>query len=404
VSTPAFRSFSPALQRFFVATVVNMIGSGALFGFVLIYFHEVRGISLGQAGLAVGSMSFAMVLCTPVAGFFSDHFGARRVLVAGCLTSIVAGALYSVVDSFPEALAVSALLGVGNALWFPAQSALLSLIVQPHERPAVSAFSRAALNLGAALGGVLGGFLVRSETLTSFRWLFAVNVLTYFVFLAVLPGLPPGRIDHVLPRRERPGFGSVVRDGFFVRLLFTDIAIALGFGFLFAFMPAYASEIGIGNGTIGLLFMLGAASVVLTQIPTLRWVRGRPRMRSLAVMNLWFVAAFALMVATPHVMVGAAVALIAVGQVLGGFGEAVLGAVRNPLTADLAPPELVGRYFGLSAMVFQGCMGLANTIGGSVMEHSLSAVWLIPLAASTLGVIASAALQRRIPADLALSA
>ena len=114
--------------------------------------------------------------------------------------------------------------------------------------------------------------------------------------------------------------------------------------------------------------MFGAAAVVLTQIPTLRWVRGRHRMRSLAIMNLWFVAAFALMLATPHTSVAIAIVVIAVAQILGGFGEAVLGAVRQPLTSDLAPPALVGRYFGLSVMVFQGCMGLANTIGGIVMR------------------------------------
>jgi MFS family permease len=88
VATPGFRSFSPALQRFFAATVINMIGSAALFGFVLIYFHEVRGISLGQAGLAVGAMSFTMVVLTPAAGSLSDRFGARRILAAGCVTSI----------------------------------------------------------------------------------------------------------------------------------------------------------------------------------------------------------------------------------------------------------------------------------------------------------------------------
>ena len=33
----------------------------------------------------------------------------------------------------------------------------MSLIVQPHERPALSAFHRAAVNLGAALGGVIVG-------------------------------------------------------------------------------------------------------------------------------------------------------------------------------------------------------------------------------------------------------
>lgn len=405
MSTPGFRSFSPALQRFFAATVVNMVGSAALFGFVLIYFHEVRGIPLDRAGFAVGAMSFTMVLCTPFAGSMSDRFGARRILTCGCLVSIVAGGLYAVVGSFTAALGVSVLLGIGNALWFPAQSALLSLVVQPHERPAVSAFQRAALNLGAALGGVLGGVLVRTNTLAAFRWLFAVNVLTYVVFLAVLPGMPTGRVDHrPHPDERAPGFAEVLGDRFFLRLLVTDVAVALGFGFLFAFMPAYASKLGIDKATIGILFTFGAVSVVLTQIPTLRWVRGRPRMQSLALMNLWFVVAFALMVATPHTTVALAIVAIAVAQVLGGFGEAVLGAVRQPLTSDLAPPQLVGRYFGLAAMVFQGCMGLANTIGGIVMQHSLDAVWFIPLGASCLGVVGTLALRTRIPAHVAVSA
>jgi MFS family permease len=403
-STPGFRSFSPALQRFFVATVVNMVGSAALFGFVLIYFHEVRDIPLDRAGFAVGAMSFTMVLCTPFAGSLSDRFGARRMLAAGCLISIVAGTLYAFVASFPAAVGVSVLLGVGNALWFPSQSALLALIVQPHERPAVSAFQRAALNLGAALGGVLGGFLVSSGSLAAFRWLFAVNVFTYVLFLAVLPGLPTGRVRSDVPRADRPGFTDVLHDQFFVRLLATDVSVALGFGFLFAFMPVYASSLGIGTGTIGVLFMFGAASVVLTQIPTLRWVRGRSRMRSLAMMNLWFVAAFTLMCTTPHTTVAIAIAVIGVAQILGGFGEAVLGAVRQPLTSDLAPPQLMGRYFGLSAMVFQGSMGLANTVGGVVLEHSASAVWLIPLGASLAGVAGSLALRHRIPAHVALSA
>ncbi len=407
MSTPRFRSFSPALQRFFVATTVNAIGSAALFGFALIYLHEVRGISLGRAGFAVGTTSFTMVLCTPVAGSLSDRFGARRVLTAGCLVSILAGVAFAFAASFAAALGVSILLGVGTALWFPAQSALLALIVDPAHRPAVSAFQRASMNLGAALGGAVGGFLVRSTSLTSFRWLFAINVATYLVFLAVLPGMPSGRV-HAAPATAgdvRPaGFGDVLRDGFFVRLLVTDIAIALGFGFLWAFMPAYASELGMDKAVIGVLFTLGAASVVATQIPMLRWVRGKPRMRSLSIMNLWFVAAFALMTTTAHTSLAAAAVVIGLAQVLGGFGEAILGAVRNPLTSDLAPPALVGRYYGLSAMVFQACMGLANTLGGAVMARSVSAVWFLPLVVSSAGVAATFALRHRIPAHVAISA
>ncbi|MEZ5250571.1 MAG: MFS transporter [Ilumatobacteraceae bacterium] len=323
-------------------------------------------------------------------------------MTASCLVSIAAGVGYAFVESFGAAVAVSVLLGVGNALWFPSQAALLSLIVPVEMRPAVSAFQRASLNLGAALGGVLGGFLVRQEDLASFRVLFAVNVATYLVFLAALPGMPSGRVE----RDEiatTPGFREVLRDTFFVRLLGTDVAVALGFGFLFAFMPVYASQLGIDKAVIGVLFTFGAASVVLTQIPTLRWVRGGDRMRWLAVMNLWFAAAFVLMVLTPHLALGVAVVLLAIGQVLGGFGEAILGAVRQPLTADLAPPELMGRSYGLSTMVFQACMGFANTIGGLVMDRSLTLVWLIPLGASIAGVAATLALRRTIPAHVAVS-
>lgn len=405
MSSHGLRSFSPALRWFLAATVINMIGSAALFGFVLIYFHEARGIPLDRAGLAVGMMSFTLVALTPVAGSLSDRFGARRVLAAGCVISIIAGVGYAFVESFAGAVAVSTLLGVGSALWFPAQNALLSLIVRPEQRPSVMAFQRAALNLGAAVGGVVGGLLVRSDDLGSFQWLFGVNVATYLVFLAVLPGMPHVRVEQ-RPNdgQRRAGFVAVLRDRFFLALLATDLAIALGFGFLFAFMPIYASQLGIGKPTIGVLFAFGAASVVLTQIPTLRWVRGKHRMVSLARMNLWFAAAFALMLTTPHIAVSTAVVVIAAAQILGGFGESVLGAVRQPLTSDLAPPELVGRYFGLAAMVFNGCMGVANTLGGLVLERSMSAVWLIPLLASLAGVVGSLALRQRIPTHAAISA
>jgi MFS family permease len=405
MSAHGLRSFSPALRWFLAATVINMIGSAALFGFVLIYFHEARHIPLDRAGFAVGMMSFTLVALTPVAGSLSDRFGARRVLAAGCVISIMAGVGYAFVESFVAAVAVSTLLGIGSALWFPSQNALLSLIVEPEQRPSVMAFQRAALNLGAAVGGVIGGLLVRSDDLGSFQWLFALNVATYLVFLAVLPAMPHVLVDQRRGDGRRPaGLMAVLRDRFFVALLGTDLAIALGFGFLFAFMPIYASQLGIGKPTIGVLFAFGAVAVVLTQIPTLRWVRGKHRMDSLARMNLWFVAAFALMLTTPHIGISAAIVVIGASQVLGGFGESVLGAVRQPLTSDLAPPELVGRYFGLAAMVFNGSMGVANTLGGIVLERSMSAVWLIPLTASLAGVAGSLALRHRIPAHAAISA
>lgn len=396
------RQFSPALQRFLLATVVNMIGSSALFAFLFVYFHEIRGLTLGQAGVAVGVSSFAVMILTPAAGSLTDRFGGRRVMTIGCLLSMAAGVAYAFVTTFPAAIVVSLLLGLGNALWWPAQSALISVIVEPSQRPAVMAWQRAALNVGAALGGVVGGFLVHAETLASFHALFAVNAATYALFLLVIPGLPHGRVD--LDRTQHPPrFVEVLRDRFFVRLLLTDLSIALGFGYLWAFTPVYASSLGIDKVTIGILFTVGALSVALTQIPTLGWVSGGVRMKWLMVMNVWFVLGFALMMCTPHVSAGIAVVVIGMAQVCGGFGESVLGAVRQPLTSDLAPPALVGRYFGLAAMVFQAGMGSATAIGGLTLEWSPTGVWLVPLLASVGGLVGLQRIRHRIPGHAAIS-
>jgi hypothetical protein len=48
-------------------------------------------------------------------------------------------------------------------------------------------------------------------------------------------------------------------------------------------------------------------------------------------------------------------------------------------------------------------MGLANTVGGVVLQHSQTAVWLIPLGASLCGVLGSLAIRHRIPARVAIS-
>jgi MFS family permease len=404
MSQPGFRSFSPALERFFIATVINMVGSSMLFAFVFMYLDEVRGFSSSRAGLAVGMTPIAMVLTTPLAGFLSDRFGPRRVLTIGCLLSIVAGCAYIWVDAFVPALLVAMLMGVANGMWFPSQSALLTLAVPTELRPTMSAFQRTAINLGAALGGAIGGFIANVNRLASFQLLFVINVATYLVFLACLPAMPTGKVERSKAQRTSDGgFRQVFRDRFYVKLLASDLGVAFAFGFLFGVMPPFAKKIGLSESEIGLLFGLGALSVVSMQIPILRVVRGRRRMRCLSVMNAAFVLAF---ISTSMSVGGShwvAIAFIAGGQILGGVGESLLGAIRQPLTSDLAPEPLIGRYFGLAAMVFQGGMGAANAVGGALMDQSLRGIWLVGGAIAFYAMIHSLILDRQIDPKLALS-
>jgi MFS family permease len=405
VSTPRFRSFSPGLQRFFLATVVNMTGSGMIFAFLFIYLNEVRNFSGTWAGLIVASTPIAGVVINPWAGYVSDRFGPRRILAIGCIVSIGASSSLAFASTVPLALVASVAMGVANGLWFPSQSALLSVIVTAEERPSVMAFQRTALNLGAGFGGVLGGLIADRERLGSFQLMFAINAATYVMFLACLPGLPSGRVVMDPAAVDAPlGFRDVLRDRFFLLLLASDLGISFGFGFAWGMMPAYASRIGVNESTVGLMFLVGAISAVVFQIPMLRWVRGRDRMLCLSFMNATFLVAFVITSFTVNTSIGIAIAVMIAAQAIGGFGETVLAAVRQPLTSELAPISIVGRYFGLASMVFQGSMGAAAAIGGVLLDHSLRSVWIVAAGFSAYGVVTSLALRHRLGARVALAA
>jgi MFS family permease len=395
-----FRELTPALRWFMIATVVNMTGTAMLFAFAFVYLDEVRGFSGRTSGLIMAIQPFAMVTITPLAGWCADRFGPRRMLGLGCVLSIIAAVGWSFVTTLPIAVAVSVIGGIGIGFWFPSQSALLALIVTPAQRPITTAFQRTALNLGAALGGALAGFIVDIDNVNTFHVLFAINAVTTVLFLLALPGLPSGKVDQ---HESMPGYRHVFADRFFIALVASDVAIALGFGFAFAVMPAYATKIGIDERTIGVLFGIGAIAVVFVQMTTLRWVANRDRMVMLALMNALFLVAFVFHGLSGFSSLTVAVLCIGVGQFIAGIGETFIAAVRQPFTADLAPDALMGRYYGLAGMVFQGSMGAASAVGGLLLDGAPERVWLVAGVVSAIGVAASLALapaaRRRLPGD-----
>ena len=63
------RSLDPKLSRqlwtLLSGSFANAVGNGVVFPFLLIYLHNVRGISLGTAGLVVAATSVAGLVVGP---------------------------------------------------------------------------------------------------------------------------------------------------------------------------------------------------------------------------------------------------------------------------------------------------------------------------------------------------
>src|SRR5688572_15477061 len=184
------RSLDPRLPRevqlLQLGGLANAFGNGVVLPFMLIYLHNVRGISLGTAGLILATNAFVSIGAGPVGGVLVDRLGGRRVLAAALVFLAVGFAGYILVDSAWKGFAVASITGIGNGLFWPAQSTLITILSPRDRRHAAFAMQRVVMNLGIGIGALVGGLIATTSRPATFDALFAVNAATFVVYLAVL--------------------------------------------------------------------------------------------------------------------------------------------------------------------------------------------------------------------------
>jgi FSR family fosmidomycin resistance protein-like MFS transporter len=89
------------------------------------------GVGFVELGLALTIGSLASVAAQLPMGYLADRVGSRRLLIAGLFLGGTAIASIGLVDSYPWLLAAAALIGVANAVYHPADYAILSARVAP---------------------------------------------------------------------------------------------------------------------------------------------------------------------------------------------------------------------------------------------------------------------------------
>src|SRR5438270_13113978 len=188
-----------------------MFGTGVIGPFLIIYLHNVRGISLGVSGLVVASNSAAGLVSGFVGGALSDRLGPRTVLSSALVVMAVAFGLFPLIRSPWEAFALNALAGAGSGSFWPSQSTLLSSLTPEGRRHAAFAQQRMTMNLGIALGGLVAGAIARTDRPGTFTFRFLLNAVTFLAFVGVLRLAPPPR--HVQAHHQPGRYVHALRHG-----------------------------------------------------------------------------------------------------------------------------------------------------------------------------------------------
>jgi len=395
------RSLVPDLPRpvwiLQVGGLTNSFGNGIVLPFLIIYLHNVRGIPLGLAGLAAAVNSLAAFGSGFVAGAVSDRLGPRRVLVAALLVMTIAISLFPLIRTVWDAYALNLLLGSGSGAFWPSQSSMLTGLAPPSARHSAFALQPLTMNLGVALGGLTGGLIARVAHPSSFTILFLLDACTFVGYALVAARLPsPER--H--PEQAAGRYADVVRDRPFMRYVALNaLFITIGMAVIVELLPPYAKNFaGVNEREIGVLWMINSLVIVLAQLPIAKLAEGHRRMQALALMGvLWAGAMLVIGGAGTWFSGTAAAGLMALAVITFGIGECLHGIVHGPLTADLAPPALVGRYMALGSQSWQIGWIIGPAVGGFVLQHAPNALWPAAAVLNLAGAAAALALERHLP-------
>ena len=149
--------------------------------------RDFHGSSLDSLSWVLNGYSILFAAVLVPAGRWADRIGRRRMFVAGLVIFTFGSILSGVAPDVSLLVAARLIQATGAGMMVPASlSLLLAAVPGPARAQAIGTWSAIGA-LGAALGPVIGGFLVE----VSWRWVFWINipvgVVTVFLAFKVLP-------------------------------------------------------------------------------------------------------------------------------------------------------------------------------------------------------------------------
>ena len=147
-----------------------------------------------EAQWVVESYALFLAALLLVGGSLGDHFGRRRTFGVGVALFAAASLGCALSTHVGQLIAARAVQGVGAALLVPGSLTLISASFPESERGRAIGTWSGFSGVTAALGPVLGGYLVDHY---SWTWAFLINVpLAIFVLVIVWLRVPESRSDH----------------------------------------------------------------------------------------------------------------------------------------------------------------------------------------------------------------
>lgn len=268
---PATQLWPPVLLG---SQFVFNIGFYAVVPFLAIFLRDDMLLSGGTIGLILGLRTFSQQGMFILGGALSDRYGARSVILCGCVVRVAGYLLLALGDSLSPIILGACLTGIGGALFSPSIEALLAKAGTDSEargkRSRAEWFALFAVcgELGAVLGPVAGALLAG----LGFRQVALAGALVFVAALIVLHLCLPRTARHKQALHITPWW-TTFRQPRFVAFIIAYSSWLLSYNQLYLALPVEITRAGGSEKDLGPLFMLASGLIILLQLPMARFAR-----------------------------------------------------------------------------------------------------------------------------------
>jgi predicted MFS family arabinose efflux permease len=287
---------------------------------------------------------FSYILMLPISGSLCDRIGRRKMMAVSLFPQLILIPSYAFANSYTEFLLLYALSSGLGAFMDPAFSSMVADLVQPKRREEVYGLSYMINNIATVVCPPIGGMIAGVSgypILFIYASFFAMTGVAVFL-LSVKESRP-----REVCIAEAPGLRNVFRDRLFILFCFTAAFTNIVYSQLYTLLGVYTTKsAGFEPEFYGILFALNGAMVVTLQIPIRKGAIRLGPTKSFMLAQLLYSVGFAyFMFAVDPTQYLLADAILTIGEIT--FVPASSGFVAN-----LAPPEMRGRYMALMGLFF----------------------------------------------------
>ncbi|MBI4291895.1 MAG: MFS transporter [Betaproteobacteria bacterium] len=365
------------------AKVVGLVCSGHFFA----HFHllllpplfpllrDFYGVGFTELGVAIAALAITTGFAQIPLGFLVDHYGARTILIAGTFVESVAIALVGVFPVYGVLVALMAAAGLANAVYHPADYAILNASVDKKRIGRVFSIHTFSGVVGDALAPATVLFL--SAFIGWRAALFACGALGAFV--AVLMWMNSGVLrdasraphaagaEHQADRgAHRTGMALLLSTPVLMGLLFFAGIAMTGRGFstfsVSALHELYQTPLGTATVVLSAYLFSAPIGVLVGGFAADRIARH----------DLFAAGCFVGMAASIFAVAAFDPPLIVIGLLfaVAGFCHGFVSPQRDMMIRSVTPPGQMGKVFGFVSTGFNVGGVIAPILFGWLLDHS----------------------------------